>query len=440
MAQNRLVPGAEPDKEKLIPVKGSDGKWRLTEVRHRTFSGTIVRSSGTGRTKSECLKDFWQAWERNRRKGTKRKRVTTRDNAPLTLQSKMSDAFALFKNHAEQKHKQGKITHRTLTAYMQAIYPSDAKTWRVKEDVIRLDTEMGNLSISEASQVWFLTDYLADVAEERPGVAAAQAGVLSGVFQMLTTMGLFEFSPMKLVTRPSSQGGQQRALNPAERHELYRMLCAHRRNPRAARWLMPLTLFVLGTGVRPGEAAAIRWTDISGLDNEYAVVSIEATIVTETGQPAYRQPNRKAGQSYYVTLPKWLTAAMREWRDYRQPTDPYAMVFTARNGGRNSGIVDPTTAEDRLRYLRAGTSLEWVTFGNLRDTAATEVRGRTGDARRASAQLGHTEGSSMALRHYIDPNGYVRHVVDNAEALEWLNPQNSGKVTEWSFSGVVKAA
>ncbi|MTE15650.1 hypothetical protein [Nocardia aurantiaca] len=67
--------------------------------------------------------------------------------------------------------------------------------------------------------------------------------------------------------------------------------------------------------------------------------------------------------------------------------------------------------------------LEWVQFGNFRDTAATYVTGKTNEPLRASAQLGHAEASTIATVHYIDLEGYVRPAVDNTVAMESLRPR-----------------
>lgn len=77
--------------------------------------------------------------------------------------------------------------------------------------------------------------------------------------------------------------------------------------------------------------------------------------------------------------------------------------------------------------------MAWVTFGNLRDTVATHVAGRIGDARRASAQLGHSEGAGAATGSYIDPNRYIHPVVDNADALEDLKPSKVGAKLDQSL-------
>ena len=70
-----------------------------------------------------------------------------------------------------------------------------------------------------------------------------------------------------------------------------------------------------------------------------------------------------------------------------------------------------------------------ILLGPLRDAAATEVAGRSGDKARASAQLGHSERSSTATHHYIDKRGFEHKAVDNSQWLEYLNPKSDGKVT-----------
>ncbi|MFE4459516.1 hypothetical protein ACFROC_19350 [Nocardia tengchongensis] len=92
--------------------------------------------------------------------------------------------------------------------------------------------------------------------------------------------------------------------------------------------------------------------------------------------------------------------------------------------------IAPNTANENLRRVKDGTPLHWVTWGNLRDTVATHVAGRSGDPRRASAQLGHAQGATMAVKRYIDRRGYVHAVVDNSEYLEELDPRKVGAIVE----------
>jgi integrase len=299
----------------------------------------------------------------------------------------MSRAFESFADECRDRVRHGTLDERTLQAYLRAIYPGDPDDWRTKADAIRLEEEVGGLSIAEAGQPRFLMDYLADVADEYPAIAELHYKVLSGVFTMLKKFGLFDYSPMKLVDHPCPGGPaqKQRALTPdGELPELVSIARRHHENPRTGTWLYYCLMFVLGTGLRLGEALALRWCDITGLNDERAIVHVAATIVKVAGVKPYRKPKRKSGNPYYVMLPTWLTTLLREYRDLSQPADDTVLIFRARNRGKNHGVIDPSTADDNLRRLRQGSpAVGWVQFGNLRDTVATEITARTGDPRLA---------------------------------------------------------
>ncbi|MRH90075.1 tyrosine-type recombinase/integrase, partial [Nocardia sp. SYP-A9097] len=280
----------------------------------------------------------------------------------------------------------------------------------------------------------FLADYLDDIFDIVPGVASRHYVVLSGTFKMLTLAGLFDVSPMAPVPRPERCGGGQRALFPHERDQLYELICERVTRTRYFRLLF---LTILGTGIRPGEAFPLWWSDVCGLDDitvEKAVLRVGATAVKPmSGGPVFRQNKRKHGKegaAYYITLPRWLTAELREYKRLCAPESEDTPVFLS----RLKRMVEPMGADQNLMRARVGSAVDWVTWGNLRDTVATHVVGRTGDRQRASAQLGHSEGASVAASHYIDQAGYVHVVVDNSEVLEELAPSKVGAKLEFGGS------
>lgn len=418
MAQIALEPGAYPPKHKLQPVKGADGFWRLSEVRHRAFSGVYVRTSGIGVTKKDCLADWDAKFQKNRYKGSVVAYVLDDDEHEFALTDKMSVVFKWFIDEQTKRVELGKLKAQSRDDYWNAIYPTDST--RSSDKAIKLDKELGNLSIGEVGRPKVLNRYLKAVASHSPSMAARHHLILSAVFAALTLDGLFDDSPMRLVPNPYEVGGQQRALDANERVKLLELITSSPRKPRNSAYLFPFTLALLGTGVRPSEGLAFRWLDCPELDDETvanALLHVCGTVVRLDGQKPFRQDHRKRGDSYYLTLPKWLTSELRAWKRLCQPTDETALMFT-----HKGAVVDPDNPGYCLSRIRKNTSLDWVCWGNLRDTVATEVTGKTGNSKRASAQLGHSEGSSMATRHYVDRNGYVRKAVDNADALEDLYP------------------
>ncbi|GAB2549146.1 hypothetical protein [Nocardia heshunensis] len=236
------------------------------------------------------MTSFWESWEKNRRKGSRRKRITTKEDTTLTLNDKISKAFRLYMDDCEARMK-ATLKEKSRNNYHQAIYPAADGAHTAKQDAIGLETELGNLSIAEAGQVRWLIDYLADVNDEYPGVAAMHYKVLSAVFTMLKGRGLFDYSPMKLVDPPKNQ----RALTAPEREELYRVFDGYAGKRQAAQWLKPLTLTLLGTGARTSEGLALCWCDLYELDDTNGIAYIGATIVKNTGKPAHKQPGRKRG-------------------------------------------------------------------------------------------------------------------------------------------------
>ncbi|MFJ9370450.1 hypothetical protein ACIRRA_39345 [Nocardia sp. NPDC101769] len=151
-----------------------------------------------------------------------------------------------------------------------------------------------------------------------------------------------------------------------------------------------------------------------------AVIHICGTVVqASNGGNAHRQDKHKNnGSPYYLTVPMRLTLELREWRRRAGDIDEGAHVLVT----MRKKHLSIAGAEGLLRRVVGGISMDWVQYGNFRDTAATHVRGKTGDASRASAQLGHAEASTVTIVHYIDKEGYIRPAVDNSAAMESSRP------------------
>lgn len=422
-----MEPGALPPKAMLNPVKGADGLFHLDRVRHRAFNGTYPRTSASGRTKKECVDEWMRRFEVNRRKGAGGLNVGNRPT--FKGSDKMIVAFDAYYAQQKKKAEAGKITEQSLLTFHRAIYKGEGKLAR--PDALKLAVTLGHLSIAEVGKPAFLHDYIESLAGVFPGVAGHHWTVLSGVFKMLTlTTDLFDYSPMTPVPQPESGGGSQRALNATERDECYVLVSGQKGSP----YLLPVVLLILGTGLRTGEALAVRWCDLRDLGNESVeniTLHVCGTMVARKG--AYvRQPYRKSAKKsktsneFYVVLPRWLTRVLRMWARRCGVCPPEAGLFISRRGT----IVHLGTAGDVLRGARQGTDLEWVQFGNLRDTVATHVTGVTGDWKNASAQLGHSEGATVVGRHYIDEEGYQHAAVDNSAALESLCPAKLGAKLE----------
>jgi integrase len=420
MPREALEPGEFPPKHKIRPIKGADGVWRLTNIRHRTISGSYVRTSAQGRTKDECLQEFTRRWEVNNRKGSVRQRL--RDTTKFSQTDKLSTLFARFDADQKAKAESGKIKHYTYEVYHRSIYPMKGG----KAGAIKLDTELGGYTIGEMGVPAELHAYLCDIADLSPATAYRHHNILRVCYRIVTLEGMYTVSPMSQVPTPDvTVANPQRALTEDERYGLVYMLRRKEDWVAGHNYVVAFALTMLGTGLRPGEALALRWCDLPDLDDldvDKAVMYVGGTMIRRRGMDAERQESRKTGEGseYWITLPKWLTRELRAWKHICRPASEAEHLFTI--DGRPLTVG---RSHNSLEKLRAGTSMEWFSWGNLRDTVATEVAKRSGDDMHAAAQLGHSAGATFTSRHYIDRRGWVHVTVDNSKWLEFLYPGES---------------
>ena len=121
---------------------------------------------------------------------------------------------------------------------------------------------------------------------------------------------------------------QARALTPAEAGDLQTRLAA---DPTATRLDLPdLVQFMLGTGVRIGEAAAVR---DAVLDLAVGTVHINATVIRVPGAGLQIQPRTKTTSSQRVlALPTPVLDTLRHRRLHGPPTGPAGVVFPSPAG------------------------------------------------------------------------------------------------------------
>ena len=178
--------------------------------------------------------------------------------------------------------------------------------------------------------------------------------------------------------------------------------------------LPELVDFILGTGLRIGEALAVRWADVAlGADVPTATVS---GTVAYVGGRFIRQPTTKTSAGHRtVVLPGFVVAALRRQRERELPAED-GLVFPSARGG----VRSPHNVRRQFRAAR-GVGFEWVTPHVLRKTTATVVERSVGiDA--AAAQLGHT-GSRVTAAHYVQR---AATAPDVRTALDALGPVSGG--------------
>lgn len=232
-------------------------------------------------------------------------------------------------------------------------------------------------------------DRLLTAVRENHGAAAAKSArsVLSGILREAVRRGALATNPVRdasprRASRRASKG--PRALT---REEVRGLLKSLADNPEADRLDLPdLVEFMLGTGVRIGEACALRW---SAVDLDAGTLLIDATLIRIPRQGLAIQdfPKTTAGRRT-IALPEFVIDLLRR-RQAMPGATTVEVVFPSPRGQ----LRDPhnTSADLRRMFDRAG--FDWVTSHVFRKTVATRLDEAGLSARQIADHLGHNRPS-----------------------------------------------
>jgi len=266
---------------------------------------------------------------------------------------------------------------------------------------------LGGLRLTELSTAR-LDHFLHDMARRRGhSTAKLCRSVLSGVCGYAVRRDALRVNPVRDVSPLEGPSGESaRALT---RDEALRWLALLDADEFAKRLDLPdLARFLLGTGLRIGEAVGARWDDV---DLDAGTLSVQRTIVRVVGVGLVaRKPKTRSGVRV-LGLPGWLLVLLGERGDALDvvagPLFPDAV----------GGYRDRNNVEAAFRRVREGTEFEWVVPHTYRKTVATWMDGQGLSARTIADQLGHSR-ISMTQDVYMG-----RRAVDAsaAQALSGLS-------------------
>jgi integrase len=225
-----------------------------------------------------------------------------------------------------------------------------------------------------------------------PQPARAARRALSNLCADAVRHGALRHNPVR-DTRPiPCPHHQVRALTTAEARDLQNRL---RGDPTACRLDLPdLVQFMLGTGVRIGEAAAVRH---SVLDLDAGTVLINATVVRIPGAGLQIQQRTKTPASHrLLTLPGPVVTTIRARRADGARTGPAGVVFPSPAGQ----LRDPSNTQGDLRAALDRAGYPWVTSHTFRKTVASRLDDAGFSVRHIADQLGHARPSTT-LDHYL---------------------------------------
>ena len=285
---------------------------------------------------------------------------------------------------------------RTVAAYVGAYERSVRGARRDHRGNVtaEVSTPIKGLTLAQANDAQRLTRFLRGVADER-GTASAKhvRAVLTGVLQHAVTMGVLQTNAMRSVGRVAAKRDNappdetrrntRRALTDAERSavleyvgkwssepNLHPGTAAHRRA------VADLVRMLAGTGMRIGEALALRW--------EHVDLRTGATHVPGT---------KSASAVRTVTLPDWLRRAMAERALLVGRT---GLVFAAPRLSDRERPWNASNCSHSVTAVLAAAGVPWARSHTFRKTVASRLSDAGVPLREVADQLGHRDAGFTA--------------------------------------------
>ncbi|SCZ82083.1 tyrosine-type recombinase/integrase [Acidaminobacter hydrogenoformans] len=227
-------------------------------------------------------------------------------------------------------------------------------------------------------------------------------GVLKQALKQAALEGFVQRNVADFVKRPRMEKKEARHLT----HEETTLILEEAKKQRVPT-LYYLLQFLLGSGLRIGEAGALKWADLD-LDEGILQVKQSTRRVMEYDsdgkklgtQIITKEPKTKSGRRS-VPLPPWCIDDMEEWRMVQAEmllkmgvTDP-EFVFTTVIGTQ----LDTDNARRELDIVLERLDLKGISFHSVRHTYATRLLEMNVNAKTAQELLGHSN-IAMTLDTY----------------------------------------
>lgn len=191
---------------------------------------------------------------------------------------------------------------------------------------------------------------------------------------------------------------------------------------------------MLGTGIRIGEAMALRWGEVNLSPDGLPTIAIQATLTDVKGQGTLRQEKTKtrAGERIII-IPPFVTDSLAAIRPAK--TTAAMPVFPSRRFRDGRNVMSSQTPANVRRTLRMALAAAKMTGEVhphlLRKTVATRVA-RKMHISDAASLLGHKINAGVTgdyierLRLAPDTSSVLQEMVEigDAEYLKWIKEQD----------------
>jgi integrase len=250
-------------------------------------------------------------------------------------------------------------------------------------------------------------------------------GVLKQALKQAALEGYVQRNVADYVKRPRTEKKEARYLTQEETN-----LILDEAQKQKIPTLYYLLQFLLGSGLRIGEAGALKWADLD-LGEGILQVKVSTRRVmeyNEEGKPTgtqviTKEPKTKSGRRS-IPLPPWCLDEMERWKTVQAEmlltmgvTDP-KHVFTSAIGTQ----IDTDNARRELDIVLERLELKNVSFHTFRHTYATRLLEMNVNAKTAQELLGH---SNIAMT--LDTYSHVMPDLKKDAVSQWSNRDSTKK-------------
>lgn len=348
----------------IIVSDAGPGRW-VASCRYRDHDGVTRQMRKHGATKTAARSALHDAIR-------DRQSASGRIASELAPSSKFSDAAALYL--ARVKRRRQDSTHALYEFHLNNTILPALGSLRLRECTVgRLDAFLAALEPRYA-------------ANTRRKLRT----IVSGVLQHAVLSEAISRNPVRDLDRieeaPGNRKAGPRGLTPLERERLLSWLDGESDDPGERRKqkvaqaadLPDLVRFMLGTGLRIGEALAARWCDVdltgvpivAGDGTRFVpVLTIAGNVTWVKGKGLVRHEGKTEAALRIIPLPSFVVTTLRTRRV--DPIDNRWPLFPA--AGRDGALTHryPANVRRSLRTMRGEVELEWMTPHTWRRTYAT---------------------------------------------------------------------
>lgn len=246
--------------------------------------------------------------------------------------------------------------------------------------------------------------------------------VLSQIMDYAVRQGLRPDNPVRFVSKVPNPRKFPTRLKPSTVAAIHEAVRARQPEPgvggpKPTGRLADVVEFLFATGVRIGEALAMRWDDIH-FDGDRILVTVSGTLIEKDGL-FYRQDYPKSDSQRILQLTQdWIQAMIRQRYRNKRPSRTNA-VFATRNGT----FVRPSNLRSDLRKAKTAAHIrEKINPHLFRSTVSSEIAEHYRDEA-AQQQLGHSSPETTR-RHYIHRPEIVP---DYSDGLKNVAPPTKGR-------------